>query len=134
MSYANKDNYNFTPEEADELWVDTFGNVASAIDANGVTIHRDKHGKTVQHGWEIDHIWPKKNLETIGLRRITINSKENLRPLNWQNNRSKSDEYPMYICASEFISLARVLFPSMTAMKLLEILVDWVDWSYREHF
>ena len=39
-------------------------------------------------GWEIDHVWPKS--------KGGGEHPENLRPLNWRNNDSKGDDYPVY--------------------------------------
>jgi 5-methylcytosine-specific restriction endonuclease McrA len=50
----------------------------------------EKYGKTEQFGWEIDHIKPVSLGGTDDL--------SNLQPLQWQNNRSKSNNYPQYLC------------------------------------
>lgn len=97
MSYANKVNYNFTPEEADELWVNTFGNTAKAYDALGLEIHRNEYSNKNKYGWEIDHIWPIAELENYGLTPDIINSKQNLQPLQWKANRIKSDYFPSFV-------------------------------------
>lgn len=58
-------------------------------DANGAWIYRNKYGdtsSTVNNGWEIDHIYPKSK----GGSNVLFN----LQPLQWANNRSKSDNYP----------------------------------------
>ena len=57
-------------------------------DACGAWIMRDKYGEKHVFGWEIDHIYPKK----LGGTDIV----QNLRPLHYQNNLSKSDDYPSY--------------------------------------
>ena len=51
-------------------------------------MNREKYGQTAQlgEGWEIDHIKP--------IARGGIDDISNLRPLQWKNNRSKSDNYP----------------------------------------
>ena len=53
-------------------------------DKYGKVMRYNKHGNTEsKFGWEIDHIYPKELGGTDDL--------ENLQPLQWKNNRSKSD-------------------------------------------
>lgn len=48
-----------------------------------------KYGDTSNpYGWEIDHVYPQAR---GGDDRL-----ENLRAMNWRNNRSKGDDYPSY--------------------------------------
>ncbi len=45
------------------------------------------HGNTnSEHGWEIDHVYPR----ALGGQTTW----DNLQPLNWKNNRAKADRYP----------------------------------------
>lgn len=61
-------------------------------DAAGAWIARDAFGDISRElGWEIDHIYP---MSLGGDNRFA-----NLRPMNWRNNRSKSDNYPQYMAA-----------------------------------
>ena len=58
------------------------------IDRCGALIRWDKYGETIDkgYGWEIDHI-----------RLVSLNGNDdisNLQPLQWQNNRHKSDSFP----------------------------------------
>lgn len=58
-------------------------------DACGAWIVRQQYGKMLPYGWQIDHIFPMSkggNDDII-----------NLRPLQWQNNKSKGDDYPNYM-------------------------------------
>lgn len=57
-------------------------------DSCGAWIIWDKYGETTENGngWEIDHIKPVAKDGTDDL--------SNLQPLQWQNNRTKSDDYP----------------------------------------
>ena len=54
------------------------------------SMQRTKYGKTEQYGWEIDHIKP-----------VSLGGSDdlsNLQPLQWENNRQKSDSYPNWTC------------------------------------
>lgn len=52
-------------------------------DTYGTWMRWDQYGKTSQYGWEVDHIVP--------LTRNGSESLSNLQPLQWENNRKKSD-------------------------------------------
>ncbi|MDZ8089960.1 MAG: HNH endonuclease domain-containing protein [Nostoc sp. DedQUE12b] len=55
-------------------------------------IKRADYGNTnSQWGWEIDHDYPVSKGGSDDLR--------NLQPLQWENNRHKSDSYPYWQCA-----------------------------------
>ena len=61
-------------------------------DAGGAWIARDAYGdKSRELGWEIDHIFP--------INKGGDNCFVNLRPMNWRNNLSKSDDFPEYTAA-----------------------------------
>ncbi|MBS2100548.1 HNH endonuclease signature motif containing protein [Carboxylicivirga linearis] len=56
-------------------------------DMAGAWIHYSQFGNTdSQYGWEIDHMKPEA---LKGSNHI-----DNLQPLQWQNNRTKGDNYP----------------------------------------
>jgi hypothetical protein len=61
------------------------------LDSAGALIRRGDYGLTNRTGWEIDHMIPV----TAG----GGDDLDNLQPLQWQNNRSKGDEYPYWIPA-----------------------------------
>ena len=59
-------------------------------DAAGAWISRSEYGnRESKFGWEIDYIYPT----ALG----GDSSEENLRPMQWENNLSKGDNYPDYI-------------------------------------
>jgi hypothetical protein len=84
---------NFSDELIQKVWEKGFviENVDPEVyrkDAADALIKRDKYGKQEEFGWSIDHVYPQKR---GGDKNIN-----NLRPLHWENNNSKSDNYPHY--------------------------------------
>lgn len=58
-------------------------------DCCGAWIIRNAYGNTDSiYGWEIDHVYP----QSMGGTDNPIN----LRAMQWENNRSKGDDYPYY--------------------------------------
>ena len=66
-------------------------------DACGAWIIKDKYNdRDSIYGWDVDHIYPESKLKELGVPQELIDNIANLRPLNWKNNVSKSDDYPHY--------------------------------------
>lgn len=66
-------------------------------DACGAWILRNQYGNTDSNfGWEIDHVYPR------ALGGTTV--EENLRSMQWQNNRSKGDDYPSYMASMRAVN------------------------------
>lgn len=82
------------PQAIQEIWekgiiVEGYNKDMYRQDFGGAWISREAHGDTNSIlGWEIDHIYP--------IAKGGDNHIENLRPMNWRNNRSKGDDYPHY--------------------------------------
>ena len=62
------------------------------VDTCGAWMAWNDYGNTSsKHGWEIDHVVPVSQGGSDSL--------SNLQPLQWENNRYKSDKYPNWTCA-----------------------------------
>jgi len=125
---------NFPEEKVNTIW-----NKAKKIngqnsdkyrqDVGGAWIQKDKYGKEENFGWEIDHMLP----ESLG----GTEHSTNLQPLQWENNRTKSDNFPSYSTSissdgtkyvkknqnwkftDEFISTLKGLYPNNQILKKL---------------
>lgn len=61
-------------------------------DVCGALIVRNKYGdRSSSFGWEVDHIFP--------IAKGGDDSLTNLRPMQWDNNRAKGNDYPVYFGA-----------------------------------
>ena len=92
----------FLDDIINEVWdkgtiVDGYDSNTYRKDACGAWMQRDKYGdRESSLGWEIDHIYPESRLLKENVDKRQIDDISNLRPLNWQNNASKGDDYPAY--------------------------------------
>jgi hypothetical protein len=87
---------NFSEEKINHIWEK--GSVVAGYnkdkyrkDTCGAWIQKDKYGTEEHLGWVIDHVYPESKGGTDDFI--------NLRPMQWQNNLSKADNYPSYQCA-----------------------------------
>lgn len=83
----------FTQEVIDEVW--DKGSVVQGYDERlirrdccGAWMMKDEYGQNSDFGWVIDHVYP--------ISRGGDDNIKNLRPMQWQNNAAKSDDYPDY--------------------------------------
>ena len=60
-------------------------------DVCGAMMVKSSFGKDSQFGWEVDHI--------LSISKEGKDDLPNLQPLHWQNNESKGDDHPEWICA-----------------------------------
>jgi len=60
----------------DVWWKDPYGNL----------IRKPSYGTQGEYGWELDHRKPRS--------RGGSDSRRNIQPVHWQENRKKSDQYP----------------------------------------
>ena len=81
----------FQPAQVLAVWEK--GNIIPGLDPHilredvcGAWMSWAAYGKTVDLGWEIDHIIP--------VAKGGADKLENLQPLQWENNRRKSDHWP----------------------------------------
>lgn len=87
---------NFSETQIIQVWqkgfiIDGYDSTKFRQDTCGAWMQKDKYNTEKNLGWEIDHVYP--------ISKGGEDDLENLRPMNWQNNRSKADNYPSYQCA-----------------------------------
>jgi len=85
---------NFTDDKINAVWekakkVDGQDSNKYRQDIAGAWMQRDKYGMEESFGWEVDHMLP----ETKGGNDNTLN----LQALQWENNRSKADNFPNFM-------------------------------------
>jgi hypothetical protein len=99
---------NFDKSYIDQVWnkgiiVKGYDEALFRKDCCGAWIVKNEYGKQSPFGWEIDHVYPQVKGGDDNII--------NLRPMHWENNRSKSDDYPHYdsaICAKEDTNIKKV--------------------------
>ena len=93
-------------------------------DFAGAWIKREMYGTETNFGWEIDHLVPTAKGGT--------DNTENLVPLQWKNNRKKSDNFPEFDTAvssdgnhyilNSATLIFFLLFNTLSKKKLIRIL------------
>lgn len=66
------------------------------LDCLGALIKWSEYGEYSDLGWQIDHIYPEKQLQDRGIKQEKIDDEINLQALNSFNNDTKSDDYPNF--------------------------------------
>jgi hypothetical protein len=57
-------------------------------DVVGAWMQRTQYGQKTKLGWSVDHVYPESKGGDEDI--------DNLRPMHWENNLSKSNDYPDY--------------------------------------
>ncbi len=115
----------FTEQIIQRVWekartVDGYNASTIRKDSCGAWIIRSDYGNTNSiYGWEIDHIYPKEKGGDDNF--------DNLRALQWENNRSKGEDYPVYSASvkaedSENVHVERQLYVNREIQNKLSVL------------
>lgn len=92
---TRKDGGSFLPTTVETVWrkgktIPGYPASKYRKDSCGAIIQRSMYGKKTKNGWEIDH---DKPVSKGGGDELS-----NLKPLQWENNRYKSDNWPYWSC------------------------------------
>lgn len=94
---TNADGRPWTRDQIDAVWIKAkavtgYDPAVQRLDDCGAWIRYSEFRKGVEKGkgWEIDHIQPVAQGGDDDL--------SNLRPIQWQNNRHKDDDWPTWTC------------------------------------
>lgn len=93
---TTRDGYRFSDQTVNAVWakgrvIPGYDPAQYRLDACNAVIARTHYGSTAsQYGWEVDHIRPVASGGSDDL--------SNLQPLQWENNRHKSDHWPQWTC------------------------------------
>lgn len=85
---------NVSEKTLDEIWqkngslVDGYSPDKWRKDFAGAWIQRDQFGLSSEYGWDICHLVPASAGGT--------NDIDNLYPIQWENHRRKSNQYPVF--------------------------------------
>ncbi len=94
---TDRNGYQFSEQTKISVW--NKGQIVPGVDASqkrkdrcGAWIEWNQYGNTTENGtgWEIDHNQP--------VAKGGGDELANLQPLQWENNRHKSDDYPNWSC------------------------------------
>lgn len=97
----------YTEDQLDKIWeqgrsVEGLDPTIYRTDVVGGLMKRTLYGKEGNLGWEVDHIYSKKKLKTLGVPENRWDDMVNLRPMNAKNNVAKGEDYPRYNVAVQY--------------------------------
>lgn len=91
-------------------------------DCCGAWIIKSEYNNTNSiYGWEIDHIFPRS--------KGGDDNELNLRPMQWENNRAKGDDFPVYNVAVKAKGNENV--PQATQFKVNDSLLEQLHNLYK---
>ncbi len=88
----------------ERVWIDYIGDREVGFDAFGHQIHWSDYRKNNQHGWTLDHIWPKNPRKA---KRKGSDYYKNLQPLCIDCNKEKANEMSGYV-SDQFFEITPV--------------------------